>query len=401
MNYDDFINKSMSDGGAIIINKNLIHGLGLNETIILTELFSKYSYFEKNKKLQSDGSFFCTYDDLELTTCLAQKAQQSAIKKLKELGFINTKNKGLPSRRYFIITINQILFNKYIEKGKQVLGEKINAKEAKRKEQEASNAVESTVYPKEYNSLSKGISNDMPKNIISYPEVVPNNNKEEEQKEKQTNKQPLSVYTPAGEKGEKEKVDKDYLKLFDILIQLFPDYRDRIEKKLAEYQDKGEKYSDLLDTFNWLNSEKVNRINWYINNTDFSTEKKFNIIAKKIVEEKDKAKADIYDKYSEIQHQHDKPINNTFNNNKTPVSINVDLKTHLDHLLQVKTDSDKGIQDSFKDTTEKNKSSTRSLYKKVLQCFDQENIYIDGYSGSDNEFFYKVHNVLKKMEVTN
>ncbi|KAA8673382.1 hypothetical protein [Clostridium sp. HV4-5-A1G] len=92
--------------GSIVINKNLCHAIGLNETIIYSELLSRYNYFNERNKLDEDGFFFSTVNDLQRATCIGEKPQKKAINNLNKFGLIEYKIKGMPPKRYFKIENN-------------------------------------------------------------------------------------------------------------------------------------------------------------------------------------------------------------------------------------------------------------------------------------------------------
>ena len=103
--------------GSIVINKNLIHGIGLNEAILFSELLSREAYFESRNQL-IDGYFFNTIDDLQSGTGIGEKPQRKAIAELKRLGLIKCILKGIPPKRYFKIIKDEDVLNKYLRKGK-------------------------------------------------------------------------------------------------------------------------------------------------------------------------------------------------------------------------------------------------------------------------------------------
>ena len=104
--------------GSIVINKNLIFSLGMNEAIIYTELIAKYNYFNTRERLTEDGYFFNTVYNLLLDTCIGEKAQRTAIKNLKGFGLIDFRVKGIPPKRYFKVVDNSHLLLSYIETGR-------------------------------------------------------------------------------------------------------------------------------------------------------------------------------------------------------------------------------------------------------------------------------------------
>ncbi|HEY5563868.1 MAG TPA: hypothetical protein VIK72_19300 [Clostridiaceae bacterium] len=104
--------------GSVVINKNLMFSLGMNEAIIYTELIAKYNYFNIRESLTDDGYFFNTVDNLLLDTSLGEKVQRTVIKNLQKLKLIKYKVKGIPPKRYFKIIENPELLLEYIESGR-------------------------------------------------------------------------------------------------------------------------------------------------------------------------------------------------------------------------------------------------------------------------------------------
>ena len=88
--------------GSIVINKHLAREIGLNETIILSELISR-SEWHKSKDEDKDGWFYCTQKTLEKQTTLNRYYQDKAIDNLLELNLISKKTTGVPAKRYFKI----------------------------------------------------------------------------------------------------------------------------------------------------------------------------------------------------------------------------------------------------------------------------------------------------------
>lgn len=103
--------------GSIVVNKKLMHGIGLNEAIIYSELLSKYYYFESRGQLQYDNVFFNTIDDLYLSTCISDRGQRTAIKNLVDFGLLATKTRGLPPKRYFKLNFKEDVINYYLKIG--------------------------------------------------------------------------------------------------------------------------------------------------------------------------------------------------------------------------------------------------------------------------------------------
>jgi len=94
--------------GYITVSKELARNLGLDETLILTELISKYNHWKDKGKLTEEGYFYITIKDLKHETTLTKYRQTKAINNLKDMGLIKTKKQGLPAKRYFTICKNEI-----------------------------------------------------------------------------------------------------------------------------------------------------------------------------------------------------------------------------------------------------------------------------------------------------
>lgn len=99
--FEKVVSMLRSEGGSIILNKNLIKNVGMEAAAVYSELVSKYGYFKKRNQLTDDGYFFNTIEDLQKDTYLTEYLQRKAIKKLESFGLIKVELRGLPSKRYF------------------------------------------------------------------------------------------------------------------------------------------------------------------------------------------------------------------------------------------------------------------------------------------------------------
>ncbi len=86
--------------GSIVVNKRLVHAIGLHEAIMFSELLSKRNYFNNRGQLDH-GFFFNTAENLLQDTGLSAKQQRKAIKKLEELGLVKTQIRGVPAKKWF------------------------------------------------------------------------------------------------------------------------------------------------------------------------------------------------------------------------------------------------------------------------------------------------------------
>ena len=98
----------ISSSSFLVLNKDLIKILGLEETILFSELCSEYDYWTKNDGLEN-GFFYSTIENIEEKTTLSAHKQRNAINKLKELNIIEIQIKGVPAKRYIKINKSGII----------------------------------------------------------------------------------------------------------------------------------------------------------------------------------------------------------------------------------------------------------------------------------------------------
>ena len=111
----------LSSTAFLVLNKELARQVGLKEAILLADLISKEEYFIANG--MTDGWFFNTAKNIEEDTCLTTHQQSKAIKRLKDLGILETKVVGIPAKKHFKIIENKLVsyFNtSFKESDKQV-----------------------------------------------------------------------------------------------------------------------------------------------------------------------------------------------------------------------------------------------------------------------------------------
>lgn len=98
----------LSNTGYIMVNKTLIKKIGLHEALMLGELCSEYSYWKSTGKLDEEGYFFSTRENIEENIGLSSFQQRKAMTTLKELGIIEEITKGLPAKNYYRIVESKI-----------------------------------------------------------------------------------------------------------------------------------------------------------------------------------------------------------------------------------------------------------------------------------------------------
>lgn len=89
----------------IMLNKTLVHNLGLNAAVLIGELCDKEDYFEK------DGEwFYVSRDIITKDVGLSSDAQRKASDILIDVGILSVELKGLPARNYYKIDDDKLLY---------------------------------------------------------------------------------------------------------------------------------------------------------------------------------------------------------------------------------------------------------------------------------------------------
>ena len=96
--YNGILNLLANDN-YIIVNKDLIRKIGLNEAVLIGELASEYKSWRKKEKLVDD-MFYSTIENIEENTGLNEYHQRKIINNLIKLDLIECKVKGMPATRY-------------------------------------------------------------------------------------------------------------------------------------------------------------------------------------------------------------------------------------------------------------------------------------------------------------
>lgn len=109
--------KLLNPDNTVTLNRPLAHALGTNEAIIYAALIGKQAYYEQNAMLDANGWFYSTIADLQESTGLSRYQQNRAIKTLVDAGLVMCCKKGLPSKRYFIVSSDKELLEKIIKDG--------------------------------------------------------------------------------------------------------------------------------------------------------------------------------------------------------------------------------------------------------------------------------------------
>ena len=117
----------LSNDNFLILSRDLVKEIGLDEAILLGELCHEQVYWETMNKLQKDGTFYTTVENIEKQIGLKKNKQLVILKKLKALNLIEIKYHDIPRKRYIKVNVFELekIQNKYKKKEKEKTKEKI------------------------------------------------------------------------------------------------------------------------------------------------------------------------------------------------------------------------------------------------------------------------------------
>lgn len=85
-----------------------IRRFNLNTAVMLSEIYSEYTYWKDHGGLQQGGWFFSTVENMYYNTGLSRHQQLAACKELVNYGIIQVKYHGMPKKRYFKFDLGTI-----------------------------------------------------------------------------------------------------------------------------------------------------------------------------------------------------------------------------------------------------------------------------------------------------
>lgn len=123
----------IASSSFVVVNKQLVKELGLEEALMLGELASEYSYWLDREELTDDGYFYSTVENVEDNTGLSDYKQRKALNSLKQKGLVDVDLRGLPAKRFVKIFEEQLLklFENKISKNLRTDTQKIKELELK------------------------------------------------------------------------------------------------------------------------------------------------------------------------------------------------------------------------------------------------------------------------------
>lgn len=91
----------------LIMNKCLLQNLGVDASLVLSDLIQKEQYFKESCQ-DNDGFFFNVTNDISCSTTLSYYQIKQAISVLEKWGIIQVVLKGVPAKKHFKIDHSQI-----------------------------------------------------------------------------------------------------------------------------------------------------------------------------------------------------------------------------------------------------------------------------------------------------
>ena len=100
----------MFESDFIRVPRPFIRKFNLNTAVMLSEIYSEYTYWKEKEGLQQGGWFYSTIENMYYNTGLSKHQQLAACKELETYGIIKVKYHGMPKKRYF--KFDPTMFNK-------------------------------------------------------------------------------------------------------------------------------------------------------------------------------------------------------------------------------------------------------------------------------------------------
>jgi hypothetical protein len=91
----------MFESDFVRVPRPFIRKFNLNAAVMLSEIYSEYTYWKDHNGLQDGGWFYSTIENMYYNTGLSRHQQLAACKELEAYGIIKVKYYGMPKKRYF------------------------------------------------------------------------------------------------------------------------------------------------------------------------------------------------------------------------------------------------------------------------------------------------------------
>lgn len=91
----------MFERDFVRLPRPFIRRFNLNSAVMLSEIYSEYTYWKERDSLQQGGWFFSTVENMYYNTGLSRHQQLVACKELMDYGIVKVKYQGMPKKRFF------------------------------------------------------------------------------------------------------------------------------------------------------------------------------------------------------------------------------------------------------------------------------------------------------------
>ena len=91
----------MFESDFVRVPRPFIRRFNLNTAVMLSEVYSEYTYWKDRDGLQPGGWFYSTVENMYYNTGLSKHQQLTACKELETYGIVKVKYHGMPKKRYF------------------------------------------------------------------------------------------------------------------------------------------------------------------------------------------------------------------------------------------------------------------------------------------------------------
>lgn len=91
----------MFESDFVRVPRPFIRKFNLNTAVLLSEIYSEYTYWKERDELQNGGWFYSTIENMYYNIGLSKHQQLAACKELVEYGIIKVIYHGMPKKRYF------------------------------------------------------------------------------------------------------------------------------------------------------------------------------------------------------------------------------------------------------------------------------------------------------------
>ena len=91
----------MFENDFLRLPRPFIRRFNLNTAVMLSEIYSEYTYWRDRDGLQQGAWFYSTVENMYHNTGLSKHQQSVAVKELEAYGIIKVKYHGMPKKRYF------------------------------------------------------------------------------------------------------------------------------------------------------------------------------------------------------------------------------------------------------------------------------------------------------------